>query len=136
MNIVECTHLEKVYGNKKALDNLSIAIQENKITGLIGRNGAGKTTLLNILAGYTRESSGHVNVFNQHPFNHLFESTNTILVDNQKQFSSTLTLDEILEVAGRFYKNWDMNLARRLVHYFNFNEKEIHENLSKGKKST
>lgn len=53
----------KAYGKKKALDNLTFSLGENKITGLIGRNGAGKTTMLKIVAGFIRESSGEVRVF-------------------------------------------------------------------------
>lgn len=136
MKVIECRELTKSYGSFKALNNLSISIQENKITGLIGRNGAGKTTLLKILAGYWRESSGDVKVFSEKPFNNLFVSSNTILIDEHMSFPDTLTLREILKFAGRFYENWDMSFAKRLFNYFNFDEQEIYKNLSKGKKST
>jgi ABC-2 type transport system ATP-binding protein len=43
MNVIECSGLTKVYGRTKALNNLTFTIEENKITGLIGRNGAGKS---------------------------------------------------------------------------------------------
>ncbi|MBC8060569.1 MAG: ATP-binding cassette domain-containing protein, partial [Clostridiaceae bacterium] len=60
MEIIECNELTKVFGNTKALNNLSFTIEENTITGLIGRNGAGKTTLLKIMAGFTKSTSGEV----------------------------------------------------------------------------
>lgn len=45
------TDVEKKYGAKAVLKNLSLEIEEGKVTCVFGRSGAGKTTLLNILAG-------------------------------------------------------------------------------------
>lgn len=136
MKIVECNGLTKSYGSFKALNNLSFSIEENKITGLIGRNGAGKTTLLKMLVGYYYETSGKVHVFNERPFNNLLVSANSILVDDEMTFPDALNLREILNEASRFYPKWDMTLANRLFNYFSFSERQLHKNLSKGKKST
>lgn len=136
MNVIECNGLTKRHGWRKALDNFSVTIEGNKITGLIGRNGAGKTTLLKILAGFWRESLGEVSVFSEHPFNSLTVSANTIFVDDQMNFPTALSLRDILDQSERFYENWDRNLAERLFAYFSFDPGQIHNNLSKGKKST
>jgi len=133
---VECSQLTKRYGQFEAVKQLSFSIEENKITGLIGHNGAGKTTILKILAGFLYETSGEVKVFSEKPFNNLFVSANSILVDDGMYFPETLTLKEILEEAERFYENWDMKLALRLFEYFSFDERQLHNHLSKGKKST
>ena len=42
-------HLTKKYGDKKAVDDLSLHIQKGEIYGFIGHNGAGKTTTLKTL---------------------------------------------------------------------------------------
>lgn len=60
MNAIECESLVKKQGQIKALNELSVTIKKNTITGLVGRNGAGKTTLLKILAGFWEETSGDV----------------------------------------------------------------------------
>lgn len=62
MTVIECSSLTKNYGKRKAISNLSLHIEGNKITGLIGRNGAGKTTLLKIIAGFLIPTSGDVRV--------------------------------------------------------------------------
>lgn len=136
MNVIECTGLTKRYGRNQVLDQLSLAIKENKMTGLVGRNGAGKTTLLKLIAGFIRPTSGEVNVFSENPFNSLRVSANSIFIDDQMGFPPGLTLKEILEEAGRFYEKWDEELANGLFGYFSFNPDIFHRNLSKGMKST
>ncbi|MGD7052142.1 MULTISPECIES: ATP-binding cassette domain-containing protein [Bacillaceae] len=136
MKVVECEGLVKKYGQSKALNDLSFQISENKITGLIGRNGAGKTTLLKIMAGFLKQTSGGIKIFNEQPYNSLFASANSILVDDQMAFPTSLNLGEVLDAAGRFYANWDDGLAKKLFDYFSFQNNQRHSELSKGMKST
>ncbi|MGM7680761.1 ATP-binding cassette domain-containing protein [Cytobacillus sp. Hm23] len=136
MTVIECSVLTKRYVRKKVLNNLSFSIEENKITGLIGRNGAGKTTLLKIIAGFLKETSGEINVFSNKPFNNLHVSANSIFVDDLMSFPQAVPLGELLEVAERFYPNWNKQLASNLFKYFSFDPKYYHTRLSKGKKST
>jgi len=49
-------------GSFKALDGVSLVIEQGEFFGLLGPNGAGKTTLISILAGLTRATSGSVSV--------------------------------------------------------------------------
>ncbi|WHY86906.1 ABC transporter ATP-binding protein [Neobacillus novalis] len=136
MTVIECRGLTKVYGGAKALNNLSCNIEENKITGLIGRNGAGKTTLLKIIAGFLKETSGELTVFSENPFNNLLVSANVIFIHDQMNLPTSLNLKEILETAASFYENWDHDLANRLLEYFSLNPLQHHNGLSKGMKST
>ncbi|WP_332628692.1 ABC transporter ATP-binding protein [Halalkalibacter flavus] len=136
MSVIECKDVTKVYRNIAALKGVSFAIEENKITGVIGRNGAGKSTMLKILAGFLKETSGEVHVLSERPFNNLKVSANLIYVDDQMSLPTSLTLSDILECAGDFYRNWDKELANRLFDYFSFHPKQRHNNLSKGMKST
>lgn len=136
MKVIECTDLTKTYLRNKVLDNLTFSIEENTITGLVGRNGAGKTTLLKIIAGFIKETTGDVKVFSEKPFNSLNASVNSIFVDDLMNFPPALQLHELLDVAGSFYPNWDKQLAQRLFEYFSFDPKNYHNRLSKGKTST
>ena len=136
MSVIDCNGLTKVYGGTKALNNLSFKIEENKITGLIGRNGAGKTTLLKIIAGLLKETAGELKVFSEKPFNSLQVSANVIFLHDQMNLPTALNLKELLETAASFYPNWDRELADRLFDYFSLNPLQYYNGLSKGMKST
>lgn len=136
MTVIEAEGLIKCYRNVKALDKLTFTIEENSITGLIGRNGAGKTTLLKTIAGYIKVSEGRINVFGENPFNSLKVSANTFYADDNLVFPPSLNLKEISEQLSKFYANWDKNLSEGLFNYFGLNLKQKHEKLSKGQKST
>jgi ABC-2 type transport system ATP-binding protein len=136
MNVIESRELSKGFGRVKALNKMTFQIEENKITGLIGRNGAGKTTLLKIMAGYLEETSGEIKVFSEKPFNSLMVSANVIFIHNQMNLPSALNLKEILSVASSFYENWDSELADRLFDYFSFHPLQNYDGLSTGMKST
>ena len=58
--MIETVKINKFYGKKSILNQVSISINLNEITGLLGPNGAGKTTLFYILAGLTKPSSGMI----------------------------------------------------------------------------
>jgi len=136
LKVIECDNLTKAYKNCRALDNLSFTIEENTITGLIGRNGAGKTTLLKLLSGYLKPSSGEVKVFEDNPFNSLKVASNSIFIDENMTFSKHLTLEEIITVAKDFYPSFDEAMSRKLLEYFSLNKNSKHSELSKGMTST
>jgi branched-chain amino acid transport system ATP-binding protein len=58
--ILETDKLSKHFGGLKAVDSVSIHVEEGDIFGLIGPNGAGKTTLQNTIAGSYPPTSGRV----------------------------------------------------------------------------
>ena len=53
-------HLTKIYGGKKAVDDLSLHIRPGEIYGFIGHNGAGKTTTLKSCCGILQFDSGDI----------------------------------------------------------------------------
>ena len=60
MALIEVKHVTKHFGEKVALDDVSIDIPEGKIFGLLGPNGAGKSTLIRIINRITMATSGEV----------------------------------------------------------------------------
>ena len=60
--MLDISHLTKTYGEKKAVDDLSLHIAPGEIYGFIGHNGAGKTTTLKSVVGILRFDSGEITV--------------------------------------------------------------------------
>ena len=58
--MLKIEHLTKAYGEKKAVDDLSLHINPGKIYGFIGHNGAGKTTTLKAVAGILQFDKGEI----------------------------------------------------------------------------
>ena len=60
--MLKIEHLTKLYGEKKAVDDLSLHIRPGEIYGFIGHNGAGKTTTLKSVAGILRFDAGEIRI--------------------------------------------------------------------------
>ena len=58
--MIEISHVIKKYGAKKALDDVSFAVEDGEIFGFIGHNGAGKTTLIKSIVGIHEFDEGEI----------------------------------------------------------------------------
>jgi ABC-2 type transport system ATP-binding protein len=65
VDVVVCHNLTKQYGQRRAVDGLSLNIEEGEVCGLLGLNGAGKTTLFRLLLGLARPTGGSARLFGQ-----------------------------------------------------------------------
>ena len=60
--MIEIENLVKTFGKTKALDGLSLKIEDNSLYGFVGPNGAGKTTTMKIISGLLQADSGSVTI--------------------------------------------------------------------------
>ncbi|ANX14134.1 ABC transporter ATP-binding protein [Fictibacillus arsenicus] len=65
--VISVKDLCKLYGTKKAVNNLSFSVKKGEIFGIIGPNGAGKTTTIEIMEGLRKKNSGEVSVLGLNP---------------------------------------------------------------------
>jgi branched-chain amino acid transport system ATP-binding protein len=63
MIVLRAENIHKSFGGVKALQGVSMSVEEGEIVGLIGPNGAGKTTLFNVITGFYPPDKGRVEVF-------------------------------------------------------------------------
>ncbi|MDP3487762.1 MAG: ABC transporter ATP-binding protein, partial [Bacillota bacterium] len=62
MAMLQVSHLEKSFGKRRAVDDLSFTVREGEVFGLLGPNGAGKSTTLSLISGLQRPNKGSVSV--------------------------------------------------------------------------
>ncbi|MFT3676794.1 MAG: ATP-binding cassette domain-containing protein [Chitinophagaceae bacterium] len=60
MPILELQHLRKYFATQKAVDDISLSIEQGQIFGLLGPNGAGKTTLIRMITGIFYPDQGEI----------------------------------------------------------------------------
>ncbi len=132
MNCIEFKNITKIYGSTRALDNVSLRFEENKIYGLLGRNGAGKTTLLNIITGRIFADSGEVLIDNipavendaaQHKIYHANEKT--LLPENMR-------VRDAFKWTKAFYPDFNTAYAEELAEKFRLDTKKRVKALSTG----
>ncbi len=59
-NSLTAKHLQKTYGRRRVVDDVSLFVEEGEVVGLLGANGAGKTTTFYMITGLERTEKGHI----------------------------------------------------------------------------
>ena len=62
---LEVSHLQKYYGSRKAVKDVSLAVCKGEVVGLLGPNGAGKTTSFYMIVGLVHASAGDITIDGQ-----------------------------------------------------------------------
>ena len=85
MPILQTTDLKKYYGEEpnitKALDGVSLSVEQGEFVAIVGTSGSGKSTLLNMIGGLDRPSAGHLIVDGKN----LFKLSDRELVDYKRR---------------------------------------------------
>lgn len=132
---IEVTHLTKRYGSVVALDDVSLAIEPDSITGILGRNGAGKTVLMSLMTAQEIPTRGTVRVFGENPRENASVLSRTCFVRDNQRYPDEYKLSHLLRVGPLFYENWDADLAARIVKTFEIPDGRPIRKLSRGQLS-
>ena len=102
---IEVKNITKLYGEQKALNNVSFSIEKGEIVGFLGPNGAGKSTMMKIIAGYIKASEGEVLVNNFDISTHKIEAQKNIgyLPENNPLYLD-MYVKEYLQFNASVYK--------------------------------
>jgi ABC-2 type transport system ATP-binding protein len=106
INVIEVENLTKRFGSLVAVDDVSFAVREGEIFGLLGENGAGKTTTIEILEGFQRADHGSVKVLGVNPRQaHRHWRDRIGLVLQESEFDPVHTVTETLKLFASFFSN-------------------------------
>ncbi|MGB2457919.1 MAG: ABC transporter ATP-binding protein [Flavobacteriales bacterium] len=115
MNILEIKHVIKEYENKKALDSISLNVNEGRIFGLLGPNGAGKTTLIRIINQITAPDKGEI-LFSGERFKREHIQNIGYLPEERGLYKSMKVGEQCLYLAQ--LKGLSKNEAKQKIHHW------------------
>jgi ABC-type multidrug transport system ATPase subunit len=134
--IIEVSDLTRRFGEKTALDSVSLCLTRGAVYGLVGVNGAGKTTLIRHLLGLLRAESGTVRVFNLDPVADPVGVLSRIgYLSEENDLPGWMRVDELLRYSRAFYPAWDDAYAEELRQAFRLDPAARIKGLSKGQKA-
>ena len=132
--LIEVDHVTRRYKGVTALDDVTVTLLPDVITGLLGRNGAGKSTLLRIITGQEFATTGSVRVDGEIPLENDAVLRRMMFV-KESQVYPDIKLKRVLEAASWFYPHWDEGFARELVAEFELPLNRAMKKLSRGMQS-
>ena len=104
MAAIQINNVEKSYRALKALNGISLSIEEGEFFGLLGPNGAGKTTLISIIAGLNRADSGSVAVHGHDVVSDYRQARKMLgVVPQELVFDPFFTVRETLRMQSGYY---------------------------------
>ena len=115
MNKLEINNISKNYKDIKALRNVSICLEENKIYGLLGRNGAGKTTLLNIINNRIFADSGTVTLNGENVKENDAILRQFYFTSEKILFPDAMKVKNIFKWTKEFYPDFDTDYAMHIA---------------------
>jgi ABC-2 type transport system ATP-binding protein len=129
---IEVRNITKNYGSTRALDQVSLKFEENKIYGLLGRNGAGKSTLLNIITNRIFASEGEI-LIDGLPARENDAAQQKIYLMSEKDFyPEKMKVKDIYKWTAAFYPDFDMEYAMHVSELFELNTGKTVKALSTG----
>ncbi|MGV3620216.1 MAG: ABC transporter ATP-binding protein [Archangium sp.] len=112
-------HVTKRFGEKVAVDDLSLTIEAGSFVGLLGRNGAGKSTTLKMATSLVDPTSGSIQVLGHDLRTHSLEARRQIgVMPEDMALLELLTGPQYLRFVGRMYGLEDADIDRRGLELF------------------
>lgn len=105
-------NITKLYGEQKALNDVSFTIKTGEIVGFIGPNGAGKSTMMKILTGFIPQTSGDAFINEVNILENTLEIRRQVgyLPENNPLYTD-MYVKEYLEMVAKLYRNKSSELS-------------------------
>ncbi len=135
-DVIKIEGLTRKFGEKAALQNVSLTLQKGKVLGLIGENGAGKTTLIKHILGLLNAQEGTVRVFGLDPVEDPAGVLGSVgYLAEEDGLPGWMRVHELQRFYQGFYPAWDQRYAEELRERFNIDRRATIKQLSKGQRA-
>jgi len=130
--ILECQNLTKTFGEKKALDNVTLSIPSGRIVGLLGPNASGKTTFIKICNELLTPTSGTIRIGGYPPG---IETKKIVSYLPEKTYlNDWMKVSDIISFFKDFYGDFNADKAYDMLKRLRIEPKDRLKTLSKGTK--
>ena len=132
-NVINTKNLVKTFGKTKALDGVTLAVEQGEVYGFIGPNGAGKSTTIRVLLGVLKTDSGSAKIFGRDAWNDAVDIHKRIAyVPGDVNLWDNLTGGEIIDLFVRLRRGADKLYKEELIEKFDFDPTKKSGTYSKG----
>lgn len=128
--MIELNNVYKKYGGRKALENITLAVPQGKIIGLVGENGSGKTTLLKLMAGLLTPNLGTAMLNGSRITRKV--ATNIAYMPDADLFYPYFTVAQLFEFYESQFTDFNPTKAKEIAAFLNLSLDSKIKNLSKG----
>jgi len=132
--MIEVSKVRKVFDDIEAVQNISAAIQEGAVFGLVGTNGAGKSTFLRMLAGVLKPDEGTIILDGEEVFENEKAKEKLFFIPDEQYFFPNASAKDMMDYYAMVYREFDKDKFKEYMGKFNLSmERKIHT-FSKGMK--
>lgn len=124
----------KLFGDFKAVDNISITINKGSIFGLVGTNGAGKSTLIRMLTGVYKTDGGKITIDGEDVFENIKIKGRIFYISDDQYFLPNAKPRELAKYYAGIYQKFDMSMFENLMNGFDLPMDRKINSFSKGMK--
>lgn len=132
MNGIEVKNISKTFGRVRALHDVSVTFEGEKIYGLLGRNGAGKSTLFNLITNRIFPDCGEVFIDGERSAENDAALQKIFMMSEKNYYPQNMRLTEALRWTGEFYKGADPVYGKELAARFGLDMNKKVRSLSTG----
>lgn len=124
--------LDKRFGTKKAVSELSLTLEEGHIFGMLGTNGAGKSTLLRVMSGILRADAGSVLLDDQPVYENPAAKREICYLSDDPTFLTNASIAEMGRMQAAYYPGYSESKLKALCERFALPMHERITGFSKG----
>lgn len=134
-NAIEVSHLCKSFSDF-SLKDVSFAVPEGTILGLMGENGAGKSTTIKLLLNTLRPDSGTIRVMSCDVSAPAYAKTRDQIgvVLDESYFPEVITAAQVGKILKGVFLHWDDGMYQRYLHQFSLPKEKAFKDYSRGMK--
>jgi ABC-2 type transport system ATP-binding protein len=132
MKGIEVKNVSKTFGRVRALHDVSVMFEGEKIYGLLGRNGAGKSTLFNLITNRIFPDSGDVFIDGERSAENDTALQKIFMMSEKNFYPANMRLAEALRWTGGFYRGSDPAYGKELAARFGLDMNKKVKSLSTG----